>query len=204
MRKQAILLAGVLAIAGCTEEKTEEEKLAEAMHPLAEALGYTPEALEEMEKRLQEDERDLLQKRERAQKDAEKLQAVSARNISVDRDTANYSTFFGNAEVTNELDFAISEMYLRITATSPARSVPWNEADEYVRIAGGIEPGETRKVRLVLSTSDGWQIDEFPEDVEYQATAIRVRGPEGETVYDADPFSSFERAQLTNLDRRDE
>ncbi|MCC3304206.1 hypothetical protein [Sneathiella sp. HT1-7] len=71
--------------------------------------------------------------------------------------------------VTNGLDWAIAGIRVAYQVFSAGRSVPWADGDFSLAINGGIEPGETRKIRTTARVPA-----EAPEDLITHAQVLDV------------------------------
>lgn len=77
--------------------------------------------------------------------------------------------------VTNDLSWALSGIYVKQVVRSESRSVPWFEGTVSDFIAGGIEPGETRTIRVYFEGLSG----DVPEDVLLELSLLDVGDPDG-------------------------
>lgn len=203
MGKSTIALLAVLALFGCKEEKSEEEKVRESIQSMAEALVGTPEQQKEMLEKANARDQELLERKRIADRHMEILQAVKISGIAIAADNS-FGTYWGDITITNGLDFALSDIGLRLKAKSPERAVAWHEGEAHLKLDGGLEPGETRQLRFNLSSFDGWRPDEYPEEAVWTGQAVSVENAAGEKVYDAYPFTSFERAMIKQIQARQE
>lgn len=80
-----------------------------------------------------------------------------------------------DADLTNGTPHAIAVVYFRGALRSPGRQVPWAEGgDLYSGIDGGIEPGETKAIRIYPGL--GWDYTEAPADAQVELIPERVLG----------------------------
>lgn len=80
------------------------------------------------------------------------------------------------ADVTNDLDGAISGLRVSFRLKAPERAVPWLADDATQSIPGGVEPGETRDGIFITNTSVP---RDTPTDVVLEMTVVDVADADG-------------------------
>lgn len=114
---------------------------------------------------------------------------------------------FGRAEpiielsVLNGTDHAISRAYFVGTLASPGRSVPWLKESFNYAISGGLEPRESATWKLAPNTFSDWGTVEAPADAVFTVEVVKLDGPGGEVLFDAEGLSEFDAERLVELQR---
>lgn len=101
--------------------------------------------------------------------------------------------------VRNDTDHAVSRAYFTGTIASPNRSVPWLKDDFNYPIPGGIEPGEELSWTLAPNTFSDWGRVDAPPDAVLTVEVVRLDGPDGEPLFDAQGLSEYEETRLQSL-----
>lgn len=101
--------------------------------------------------------------------------------------------------VTNNTSSAVSRAYFRGVLATHGRSVPWVEDDFNYEISGGLEPGESQTWKLSPNMFGAWgKAPKDRNDMVFTATVVRIDGPDGEALIDAD-FSDGDAKRLREL-----
>jgi hypothetical protein len=100
--------------------------------------------------------------------------------------------------VRNGTKHAISRAYFKATYASPDRHVPWTKDSFNYKISGGIEPGEKQTWKMTPMLGD-WDNIEVKSDGILTVKTVRVNGPNGKSLYDAQGLSDFEKDRLKEL-----
>jgi hypothetical protein len=103
--------------------------------------------------------------------------------------------------VTNKTPAAISRAYFHDIVASPGRSIPWLSDDFNHSISGGLEPGESATWKLNPNMFGAWGV-RVPPDAILTVTVVRLDGPDGKALYDAEGLSEAEQARLAALLKR--
>lgn len=108
--------------------------------------------------------------------------------------------------VRNNLETAISRLYMTGTLSTPGRSVPWLVEDFNYQIAGGLEPGETQSWTLGPNEySGGWR--NTPKDRDDTVFTVIVRNaddPDENKLFDINyDEAKFEKASRKLQSLRD-
>lgn len=102
--------------------------------------------------------------------------------------------------VTNNLEIAVSRLYMTGTLSTPGRSVPWLVEDFNYNIAGGLEPGETQSWTLGPNEySGGWR--STPKDRDDTVFTVIVRnadGPDEKKLFDI----NYDEAKFEKTSRK--
>jgi len=101
-------------------------------------------------------------------------EAVVLTNVVMEDSGYGQHQFY--ADVTNNLDWAISGIGVNFVVRSEGRSVSWLEDRGFQSIAGGVEPGETRERIFITSKS---LPRDTPDDVVVGSEVIDVADPKG-------------------------
>ncbi|WIX32701.1 hypothetical protein QO259_18135 [Salinicola sp. JS01] len=142
----------------------------------------------------------LQAKAEKASSDAEKLKAFKiddAKFYWQDREYGMGEPVI-DITVTNGTDSAVSRAYFEGTVASPDRSVPWIQEAFNYEISGGIEPGETLHWKLAPNRFGAWGKD-TPDDAILTVKVLRLDGPDGKELWDAEGLSDREKERLETL-----
>lgn len=101
--------------------------------------------------------------------------------------------------ISNRLDWAIAAVRVSYRIVSPGRSVPWDEDNSAIAIAGGIEPGETRAISTWINlpaqtpagaTAEVSVIDVADPERRQLIGGVRIMGwPEDASPFACDPVS---------------
>lgn len=101
--------------------------------------------------------------------------------------------------VRNDTAYPVSRAYFKGTIASPGRAVPWLVEDFNYSIAGGIEPGEEAEWVLAPNSFGAWGKITPPEDAVFTVEVVRLDGPDGERVLDAQGLSDRQKSRLQKL-----
>jgi hypothetical protein len=114
---------------------------------------------------------------------------------------------FGRAEpvielaLTNNTGVAVSRAYFMGTLASPGRAVPWIKDSFNYQIAGGMESGESKELKLTPNMFGEWGRVEAPADAVLTVEVTRLDGPDGKAVFDSDAFTEDDAERLSTLER---
>lgn len=103
--------------------------------------------------------------------------------------------------VTNGTPSAISRAYFHGVVASPGRSVPWINEDFNYSIRGGLEPGESATWKLNPNMFSEWGT-KTPSDAILTVEVVKLDGPDGKTLYDAEGLSETEQQRLAELQKK--
>lgn len=103
--------------------------------------------------------------------------------------------------VTNGTDTPISRAYFHGVVASPGRSVPWISEDFNYSIRGGLEPGESATWKLNPNMFSAWATD-VPSDAVLTVEVVKLDGPDGKTLYDAEGLDETEQQRLQELQKK--
>jgi hypothetical protein len=121
------------------------------------------------------------------QEPAPTLLAMNARLERQGNDPFLGDFAFIDFSITNTLPTAIASLRLRARTVTPGRSVPWGTAEIREEVPGGIEPGETRHLRIRWS-SEGAELTgrlysaDTPADAQIEITVVGATGPDGRSL----------------------
>lgn len=101
--------------------------------------------------------------------------------------------------VTNGTSIPISRIYFMGTLASPNRAVPWHKDSFNYEIPGGMEPGESKELRLAPNMFGGWGSVDAPADAVFTAEVIRIDGPDGKAAFDAQAFDDEDAKRMKAL-----
>lgn len=104
--------------------------------------------------------------------------------------------------IRNNTDFAVSRAYFRGTYATPGRQVPWLVDDFNYSISGGLEPGEEQSWSLAPNQFGDWGRLEARSDAILTIEVIRLDGPDGKALFNAQGLTSFEANRLIDLRSR--
>jgi PBP1b-binding outer membrane lipoprotein LpoB len=143
---------------------------------------------------------ELEQKRKAAQKDQEKLNdfEVIRSRFYLQEDTYRSQPII-DLTVHNNTEHAISRVYFEGTYASPDREVPWLKESFNYKISGGIEPGEKKSWSLAPNQFGEWGEIEEKSDAVLTVETVRIDDPNGETLFDSQGLSEFEKQRLIEL-----
>ncbi len=85
-----------------------------------------------------------------------------------------------SVSITNNTAYAISSIWFKTVLREPGRSIPWDESQGIAPIRGGIEPGETKTITMVIL--QGFP-DEAPEHSVLELEITNVYGAEDTELY---------------------
>jgi hypothetical protein len=103
--------------------------------------------------------------------------------------------------VKNGTQSPVSRAYFHGVVASPGRSVPWISADFNYSISGGLEPGESATWKLTPNMFGEWGT-KTPPDAILTVDVVKLDGPEGKTLYDAEGLSETEQQRLAALQKK--
>lgn len=91
--------------------------------------------------------------------------------------------------ITNGTQTAIRRGFFHGTVTSEGRSIPWVDEDFSYEFVGGLEPGETGRLKLAPNMFGNWNVKELKgrDDVNLAVTLVNLEGANGETLLTGDP-----------------
>lgn len=144
---------------------------------------------------------ELLQKKQAAEAAEEQLKAfdvVRSRFYIEDRDWGLDKPII-ELTVKNGTNSAVSRAYFHGVVASPDRSVPWISEDFNYKISGGIEPGETKDLRMVGNIMSAWGNTDVPEDAVFTVNVRRIDGADGEALFNAEGFDKYDARRLESL-----
>ncbi len=98
--------------------------------------------------------------------------------------------------LTNNTGVAISRAYFTGTLASPGRAVPWLKESFSYRIAGGMEQGESKELKLAPNMFGEWGRVEAPADAVLTVEVTRLDGADGKAVFDSDAFTEHDAKRL--------
>lgn len=101
--------------------------------------------------------------------------------------------------VRNGTNHAVSRAYFRGTLASPGRSVPWIRETFNYSIPGGLEPAEEATWTLAPNMFSEWGTVDAPADAVLTVNVLRIDGPDGEPLYDAQAWTEENEERLTEL-----
>lgn len=86
--------------------------------------------------------------------------------------------------ITNNAAVAIKRGYFHGILETPGRSVPWVDEDFNYEFPGGLEPGESKDLRLAPGSYGKWGNKELQarDDMVITVTVVDFEGPDGERV----------------------
>jgi hypothetical protein len=132
----------------------------------------------------------------------QKLAAFKVTRSRLYRETIGFMTEpVIELSVTNGTRSAISRAYFHGIVASPGRSVPWINEDFNYPIRGGLEPGESATWRLNPNTFSGWGT-KTPSDAILTVEVVKLDGPDGKSLYDAEGLSETEQQRLAELQKK--
>lgn len=158
--------------------------------------------------RVKKEQQQALQEIEELQK--KKLHAQEAKQ-SLQSFVVNKSRFyfqnqqFGGPKpvielsVENKTTTPISRAYFKGTIASPNRSIPWLVDNFNYAIPGGLEPGEKADWSLLPNMFSDWGKVEAPADAVFTVEVVKIDGPDGNALYDAEEFSEDDQKRLDVL-----
>jgi len=145
---------------------------------------------------------ELEQKLAAAEAAKQRLAAFSVTRSRLYRDTRGFMPEpVIELSVTNGTESPISRAYFHGVVASPGRSVPWIRDDFNYSIPGGLEPGESATWKLSPNMFSGWGT-KVPPDAVFTVAVVRLDGPEGKTLYDAEGLSESEQLRLAELKKK--
>jgi len=103
--------------------------------------------------------------------------------------------------VTNGTTSPISRAYFHGIVASPGRAVPWISDDFNYEIRGGIEPGEMATWKLNPNMFGAWGSKTAPDAV-LTVEVVKLDGPDGKTLYDAEGLDESEQQRLAELQKK--
>jgi hypothetical protein len=103
--------------------------------------------------------------------------------------------------VKNGTPSPVSRAYFHGIVASPGRSVPWISADFNHSIPGGLEPGESATWKLSPNMFSGWATKTPPESI-LTVEVVKLDGPDGKTLYDAEGLNETEQQRLAALQQK--
>lgn len=173
--------------------KTAEEVIGEADRILAERREKErQQALQEI-KELDEKK----QNAEAAKAELAKFEVLKSRFYKRARSFGTAQPLI-ELQVRNGTEHAISRAYFIGTLATPGRAVPWLKEDFNYPISGGVEPGETAEWSLAPNMFSKWGTVEQRDDMVLTVEVLKLDGPDGETLYDAN-FSEEDEKRLQAL-----
>ena len=185
----------VRKIGGKLEGKTADEVVAEAERVRHEhELKQREQALAEIA--------ELREKQASAEKAGEELKSFEVLRSRFYKRPQS----FGGPEpiieltVRNGTEHAISRAYFRGTIASPGRQVPWLKDEFNYSIRGGLEPGEEASWSLAPNMFSEWGSVDAPSDAVFTVDVVKLDGPDGEAVLDAEEFSDYAQERLQELE----
>lgn len=101
--------------------------------------------------------------------------------------------------VENKTGTPISRAYFKGTIASPGRSIPWLVDTFNYPIPGGLEPGEKADWPLLPNMFSDWGKVEAPDDAIFTVEVVKLDGPDGKTLFDAEGFSEDDQKRLDML-----
>jgi len=101
--------------------------------------------------------------------------------------------------VQNDTSTPISRAYFKGTIASPGRSIPWLIDTFNYSIPGGLEPGEKADWPLLPNMFSDWGKVEAPDDAIFTVEVVKLDGPDGNTLFDAEGFSEDDQKRLEML-----
>src|SRR5215203_3435790 len=129
----------------------------------------------------------------------QKLAAFKVTRSRLYRDTSGFMAEpVIELSVTNGTPAAISRAYFHGVVASPGRSVPWINDDFNYSIRGGLEPVESATWKLNPNMFSEWGA-KTPSDAILTVEVVKLDGPDGKTLYDAEGLSEIEQQRLTEL-----
>jgi hypothetical protein len=100
----------------------------------------------------------------------------------------------------NQMSISVSRAHFAGTLSSPGRAVSWLKDDFNYKIAGGMEPGETKEVKLNPNMFGAWGQVELPADAVLTVEVRRLDGPDKKAAFDAEAFSEIAAERLKALE----
>lgn len=89
--------------------------------------------------------------------------------------------------VRNKTNKALSRLVFLAIAKSDNRQIPWHTDDNLiVKIRGGIEPNESKKISTILASFD-WPLKEIPDDAKITLTLYSVYGADSKLLWSIKP-----------------
>lgn len=101
--------------------------------------------------------------------------------------------------VENKTNTPISRAYFKGTIASPGRAIPWLVDTFNYPIPGGLEPGEKADWPLLPNMFSDWGKVEAPDDAVFTVEVVRLDGPDGNTLFDAEGFGENDQKRLDML-----
>jgi len=103
--------------------------------------------------------------------------------------------------VTNRTSSPVSRAYFHGVVASPGRAVPWISENFNYSISGGLEKGESATWRLNPNMFSAWST-KTPQDAVFTVEVVRLDGPDGKPLYDAEGLSDSENERLAELKKK--
>jgi len=129
-------------------------------------------------------------------------QKLAAFHVTRSRFYMNSSGFMDQPvielSVTNGTKSPVSRAYFHGVVATPGRSVPWISEDFNYAISGGLEPGESATWKLNPNMFSGWGT-KTPSDAVFTVDVVKLDGPDGKTLYDAEGLDDSEQRRLAEL-----
>lgn len=100
----------------------------------------------------------------------------------------------------NQTSVSVSRVYFTGTLSSPGRAVAWLKDDFDYDIPGGMEPAETKEVKLNPFPPGRWERVELPADAVLTVEVRRLDGPDKKAAFNADAFSERDAERLKALE----
>jgi len=104
--------------------------------------------------------------------------------------------------LTNDTGVAVSRTYFVGTLASPGRSIPWLKEDFNYTFPGGMEPGESKELKLAPNMFSKWGRVDSPADAILTAEVVRVDGPDGKAAFDSEAFTEDDAKRLAELQQK--
>lgn len=98
----------------------------------------------------------------------------------------------------NQTDFAVSKVRVRAKVVSEGRTIPWAKDDYLIRIRGGVEAGETRRITETIQ-GDLSFVPAAGIELSVQVKVLELFDEKGNSV-GIDKFSEKDQALLSELE----
>jgi hypothetical protein len=102
--------------------------------------------------------------------------------------------------LTNSTNVAVSRAYFMGILASPGRAIPWLKDSFNYQIAGGMEPGESKELKLAPNMFGDWGRIEAPADAVLTVEVTRIDGPDSKAAFDSAAFTDRDAKRLKTLE----
>lgn len=178
------------------DERADFDKSAKAMGVTDANFGEFMSEMKEAGKRIEAHAAELRQRKKEHEDALVKLRALSISGVSLEpRDGSPLSTNTIHFTAKNGLSSAVARVYIKAEYKTPGRAVPWAVGEFQAGIPGGLEPGESRKIKHSASFDALGSAKVQPGAV-LSLQVVRADGADGKSLF-AEPLSDFEEAMAS-------